>query len=143
MITYDLTVNGVHTYFVDNAGVPILVHNEDGCVAGIQAAISMTGLNHLWVYADQMAIEARLGGNLRPNYPGIDSFDEVTKTGTSIKTIDWRADSYVNDPGAVLTRGKSVVNELTNFRDVPDNLPAHRADAANRTAAISASGRSS
>jgi hypothetical protein len=121
MITYDLTVDGVHTYFVDNAGEPVLVHNQS-CIAGIQSVISMSGLNPIWQLADRMAIEARLGGNLRDRYPGIDSFDEANKVGTSIKTIDWRNPlSYLQKPGQVLSRGREVVDELANFRDVPDN----------------------
>jgi Ricin-type beta-trefoil lectin domain/Pretoxin HINT domain len=120
-ITYDLTVDGVHTYYVDNAGVPVLVHNEDGCVAGIQKAVSMTGLSDPWSDADRLDVEKQLGGNRPERYPFIDSYDEVTKTGTSIKTIDWREDSYKDYPWAVLSQGRKYVDSLVNLRDVRDN----------------------
>ncbi|AEV81239.1 Pierisin [Actinoplanes sp. SE50] len=34
MATYDLTIEGLHTYFVDNNGLPVLVHNSTACPPG-------------------------------------------------------------------------------------------------------------
>lgn len=31
MVTYDLTIDGLHTYYVVAGDTPVLVHNEDGC----------------------------------------------------------------------------------------------------------------
>jgi Ricin-type beta-trefoil lectin domain/Pretoxin HINT domain len=122
MVTYDLTVDSVHTYFVDSAGVPVLVHNEDPCTAAIQAVKSVAGLTPgAWSSADRLIIEDALGGNLRDRYPFIDSYDRATKTATSIKSIDWRIGEYNLSPGKIQTRGEDVVDELTHFRDVPDN----------------------
>ncbi|GIE79613.1 hypothetical protein Aph02nite_55630 [Actinoplanes philippinensis] len=120
-ITYDLSVEGVHTYFVDNDGVPVLVHNV-GCDP-VQLLRTVAGLSQgEWkTKADRIKVETALGGNLRNDYPIIDSWHDSLKIATDIKSIDWRAMSYVNDPKAYGNRGLRLVDKLDTTRFVQDN----------------------
>jgi hypothetical protein len=124
MTTYDLSVEGVHAYFVDNGGLAVLVHNACPVIQAVKQVLGLTPGK--WVHpADGLKIEDALGGNLRPNYPYIDSYDAATKTGTSIKTVDWRADTY-NSPGRFASQARSVLKDLYNGKRFDDGW--YRAD---------------
>jgi len=115
MVTYDLTIDSLHTYYVVAGGTPLLVHNID-CGPALKAAMSVSGLNPLWNGADRAIIEDSLGGNLTAGYPYIDVWDAETATATSIKSIDLRADTYRISNSAVTSTGKKYVDDMVNFR---------------------------
>ncbi|WP_438872788.1 polymorphic toxin-type HINT domain-containing protein [Paractinoplanes deccanensis] len=120
MTTYDLSVRDVHTYFVANGGLPVLVHNA--CPV-VQAVKKVAGLRSgLWdnkTGSDGLTIENALGGNLKAGHPFIDSYDSATRTGTSIKSIDWRGDSY-DTPGRFKSAVKQLINKLDEGKRVDD-----------------------
>ncbi|HEU5429771.1 MAG TPA: RICIN domain-containing protein [Actinocrinis sp.] len=94
------------------AGIP-----PTSCGTALQAAVSVSGLAPLWKYADQMAIEDALGGNLPKNFKAIDTWDPATATATSIKSIDFRADSYRISVGQIRSRAITVTDELSWFKN--------------------------
>ena len=67
-----------------------------------------------------MVIEKMLGGWC-DNFPVIDKYDEITKTATSIKSIDLNAKSYAS-PSAITRKLKEYTDALYNFKgDVNKN----------------------
>ncbi|MFC1429959.1 ricin-type beta-trefoil lectin domain protein [Streptacidiphilus sp. N1-3] len=125
MATYDLTIDGVHTYYVVAGTTPVLVHNID-CGPALKAAISVPGLSSLWTDSNRLTIEAALGGNLVKGYPYIDVWDAETATATSVKSIDLRYDSYRFSNSTVTGAGKRYVDDMVNFRrnGTPHSDPA-------------------
>ena len=61
-----------------------------------------------------MAIEKMLGGWC-DNFPVIDKYDEITKTATSIKSIDLNAKSYAS-PSAITRKLNEYTDALYNFK---------------------------
>ena len=61
-----------------------------------------------------MVIEKMLGGWC-DNFPVIDKYDEITKTATSIKSIDLNAKSYAS-PSAITRKLKEYTDALYNFK---------------------------
>ena len=109
-VVHNLTVAEHHTYYVLAGTTPVLVHN-----ATCGPAVTIPGLKPMWDGADRLTIEAFLGGNMPVGFPYIDAFDEAGRVATSIKTIDWRFDSYRISNSAITSTGKQHVNDLLNF----------------------------
>ncbi len=101
------------------AGIP-----PTSCGAALQAAVSVAGLDQAWAYADRIAIENALGGNLPKDFPWIDSWDPATATASSVKTIDFRAMSYANDVGKIRSRAIQVTDELSWFKNGSNGIAA-------------------
>ncbi|SEP53764.1 restriction endonuclease fold toxin [Amycolatopsis saalfeldensis] len=77
--TYNLTINGLHTYYIETGGAPVLVHNNDGdeCINGGLGALSQ--VNKPDAAADELA--AKLGGVSRvkfANDPDGREFDAIS-----------------------------------------------------------------
>ncbi|GAA3343972.1 hypothetical protein GCM10020358_45280 [Amorphoplanes nipponensis] len=120
MVTYDLSVEGVHTYFVADGGLRLLVHNTCPVIQAITKVPGLTPGKWDNVHAkDGLTIEEALGGHLSPGHPYIDAYDAGTRTGTSIKSVDWRADN-VDTPGRFKSKIKAVLNELNNGKRFDD-----------------------
>lgn len=120
MTTYDLSVEGVHAYFVANGGLPVLVHNTCPVIQAITRVFGLTpGKWDNVVSQDGLKIEEALGGHLYPGHPFIDAYDTSTRTGTSIKSVDWRADS-IDSAGRFRTKVKGYVNDLYNGKRYDD-----------------------
>jgi hypothetical protein len=120
MTTHDLSVEGVHTYFVVDGGLPILVHNTCPVIQAVQRVLGLR--SGTWDHitgSDGLKIEDALGGNLYPGHPYIDAYDTATRTGTSIKTVDWRYDT-VDTAGKFKSKIKSLLKTLNNGRLVDD-----------------------
>ncbi|MEV6597095.1 ricin-type beta-trefoil lectin domain protein [Actinoplanes sp. NPDC051346] len=120
MITYDLSVEGVPAYFVVNGGLPVLVHNTCPVIMAVQRVVGLTpGKWNNVAAQDGLKIEEALGGHLSPGHPFIDAYDSATRTGTSIKSVDWRADN-VDTAGRFKSKIKSVLNDLHNGKRFDD-----------------------
>jgi hypothetical protein len=118
MATYDLSVEGVHTYFVSNGGLPVLVHNTCAVISAVQKILGLTPGKWSNVTAqDGLIIEDALGGNLYPGHPFIDAYDAASRTGTSIKSVDWR---YLDTPGKFKSKIKTLLNDLYNGKRFDD-----------------------
>jgi hypothetical protein len=86
------------------------------CAAAVQALTSVSGLGSLWTDADRLIIEQALGGNLPKGFEYIDIWDALTRTATSVKSIDLRYDTYRVSNSAIVATGKKYVDDLVNFR---------------------------
>lgn len=75
-ITYNLTVNNLHTYFVEVAGIAVLVHNSGGpgpcslgrvgeASAGISKNTQRININGRWRIPDQFDPEDRIIGEVK------------------------------------------------------------------------------
>ncbi|MEU4157784.1 polymorphic toxin-type HINT domain-containing protein [Actinoplanes sp. NPDC026670] len=120
MTTHDLSVEGVHTYFVVDGGLPILVHNTCPVIQAVQKVLGLR--SGTWDHitgTDGLKIEDALGGNLYPGHPYIDAYDTATRTGTSIKTVDWRYDT-IDSAGKFKSKIRSLLKTLNNGRLVDD-----------------------
>lgn len=94
-----------------------------------------------WVSGkDTDLIEVECGGNLdqalkeagvRNKYPYFDIWDPETGTMTSIKSIDYRYDTYKVQPGAIYSTGLRYVDNITEFRDKFDVRQWESTDYAN------------
>lgn len=85
MVTYNLTIDTVHTYYVRVGPSSVLVHNEDGC--GSSGSISMDRAVELG--ADHVGGEGQMGISGSGGYQFIrSSLDESGNTVTKIARFD-------------------------------------------------------
>lgn len=80
MVTYDLTVSGLHTYFVATDGTPVLVHNT-GCK---EVALDANSLIAAVFEGRGAAIDAALAGRAPVISPG---YREATDE--DMERFDW------------------------------------------------------
>lgn len=84
--------------------------------ASLAGETAVPGLSKPWTSAERLLIEDALGGNLVPGFPYIDTWHKETGIGTSVKTIDWRADTYRVSFSSITSMGKQQVKDLLNFK---------------------------
>ncbi|MFD0635000.1 RHS repeat-associated core domain-containing protein [Catenulispora yoronensis] len=63
MVTYDLTIDGLHTYYVVAGGTPVLVHNNDKCPVGVAAVWNRGNFDNpedsfVWHYTERHGARA-------------------------------------------------------------------------------------
>jgi RHS repeat-associated protein len=88
-VTYDLTIDGLHTYYVVAGDTPVLVHNDDGC--GVADHHSSCGC----ASGKQPTMANGQKGSLRERNP------DEPEWGTSERRAEWK--KHYNDPDSPLT----------------------------------------
>lgn len=104
-----------HSSFARTSAMVAASSPDEECKVVLQSTVRVAGLGARWSSADRLVIEDALGGNLPPGFEYIDIWDAERKIATSVKSLDWRADSYRFSPSAITSQGKQQVNSLLNF----------------------------
>jgi hypothetical protein len=81
-VTYDLTIDGLHTYYVEAGATPVLVHNSAGCGIGAEAQSTANhanarfndpgGFEHYVTGVNPKALSAYVDGVLEGKVPNLD-----------------------------------------------------------------------
>ena len=112
-VTYNIEVADFHTYFVGESAA--WVHNQ--CPCEIFKTISSQGKQIFeGGLPSRRQFEQLRFGNLDPpnNFPVIDRINRTTKMGTSMKTIDLRAE-YVSNPDKFRNEIRGYIETLRAF----------------------------
>jgi hypothetical protein len=86
--------------------------------SGTTNPVTVSGLDSPWgTPGDRLTIEDALGGNMPAGNRVIDTYvADDGGTAISVKTIDWRGDTYRLSPSGIFAKGLRDLKEVVNYR---------------------------